>query len=58
MFPLVRNREEFKVNGTNTELYKKSVIPYLQRKSNTYFTNLTNDRKGSDIARRERPGSQ
>ena len=64
MFPLnpsidthmVRNREKFKVNKTHTETYKKSAIPYLQRKLNTHVTNLSKERKGSDLARREKAG--
>ena len=34
----IRSREKFKVNRSNTETYKKSTIPYLQGKLNTYFS--------------------
>lgn len=45
MFPLnpsedtheVRNREKYKVNKSHTEAYKKSTIPFLQRKLNEHF---------------------
>ena len=45
MFPLnptqdtheIRNREQFKVNKANTEYYRKSIIPYLQRRLNDHF---------------------
>ena len=45
MFPLnptqdtheVRKREKFKVNKSTTETYKKSTIPYLQRRLNDHF---------------------
>ena len=46
MFPLnptqdtheVRKREKFKVNKSTTETYKKSTIPYLQRRLNDHFS--------------------
>ena len=50
---MVRNREHFKVNKTHTEIYKKSAIPYLQRKLNLHFNNLHKDGRESDEARLE-----
>ena len=52
MFPLnptqdtheIRHREQFKVNKANTEYYRKSTIPYLQRRLNDYFLKM--DSKG------------
>ena len=49
MFPLnqpqdthdVRNRENFKVNMARTEKYRKSTIPYLQRRLNTHYNNIS-----------------
>ena len=34
----VRDRERFKLNKARSETYKKSTIPYLQRRLNTYFS--------------------
>jgi hypothetical protein len=55
MFPLnptqdthdIRNREQFKVNKANTEYYRKSTIPYLQRRLNDHF--MKKDSKGGDL---------
>ena len=33
----VRNREKYKVNGSRTEDYRKSTIPFLQRKLNEHI---------------------
>ena len=35
--PEIRNREKFVVNFARTESYKKSAIPFCQRKLNEYF---------------------
>ena len=50
---MVRYREHFKVNKTHTETYKKSAIPYLQRKLNSHFNNLHKDGRESEEARME-----
>ena len=42
----VRNREKFKVNKVRSESYKKSTIPYLQMRLNSYFS------KASELRRR------
>ena len=36
----VRRREKFKVNPARTEFYKKSAIPYIQRKLNKHYEQL------------------
>ena len=36
----VRRREKIKVNSARTEQYRRSAIPYIQRKLNTHFENL------------------
>ena len=33
----LRNQEPFKVNQANSEFYRKSAIPHMQRMLNTYF---------------------
>ena len=34
-----RNREHFQVNKARTDSYRRSAIPYIQRKLNTYVRN-------------------
>ena len=38
-----RNPEHFKVNWANSESYRKSAIPYIQRKLNEYVRNFSNN---------------
>ena len=58
MFPLnptqdthfIRRREKFKVNKHHTESYKKSTIPYLQRRLNDNFEKVRNVKRSRDKA--------
>ena len=45
----VRNREIFNVNRAHTESYNKSTIPFLQRKLNTHFSKLAEQKKGGAV---------
>ena len=52
----VRKREKFMVNVSRTEGYKKSTIPYLQRKLNFYAEKLIEVRARAAKAGRRRMG--
>ena len=54
----VRRREKFKVNSARTEQYRRSAIPYIQRKLNTHFENLkklSKARTKGDISKQRGP---
>ena len=53
---LVRKREKFMVNVSRTESYKKSTIPYLQRKLNLYTEKLKEVRARTVKVGRRRMG--
>ena len=46
----IRNREHFYVNKALTEGYRKSAIPYLQRKLNSHYAKLEEKKR---LARKE-----
>ena len=50
----IRNREILKVNKTHLEYYKKSTIPYLQRRLNTHFQKLGELKRRRGVAARAR----
>ena len=50
----IRNREILKVNKTHSEYYKKSTIPYLQRRLNTHFQKLGELKRRRGVAARAR----
>ena len=41
----IRVREKFKVNTARIEFYKKSAIPYIQRKLDKHFEHLEKIKK-------------
>ena len=41
----IRNRENFKVNKARTKRYKKSTIPYLQRRLKAHFEHMSRPRR-------------
>ena len=41
----IRNREHFQVNKALTEGYRMSAIPYLQRKLNSYYEKLEEEKR-------------
>ena len=45
-----RNRENFNVKKAWTKRYKKSTIPYLQRRLNTHFEHISNLRQAKEKA--------
>ena len=62
MFPLnpttdthdIRKQEVFKVNKTHTKLYKKSEIPYLERRLNNHFDKLSEPTTKANSSRNTR----
>ena len=43
----VRHRKKFKVNMAHTETYKKSSVPFLQRKLNEHYQQITEELHGA-----------
>ena len=50
----IRKREVFKINKTHTELYKKSAIPFLQRRLNNNFDKLSEPTSKENSSRNTR----
>ena len=47
----IRKREFYKVNSSRTEFYKKSAIPYIQRKLNDHMAKMDKLSKARKKAR-------